>query len=69
MFQITPNGKKFEISQEDKLIGIRTSQEDDVKGRQPDKQNEGLTERRHQRNVTLQEDDITKRQKEGLTGS
>ena len=54
---------KFEISQEDKLIGIghhrkMTLKDDKLTSRQ----DEGFTERRHHRNLTLQEDDITKRQ-------
>ena len=40
----------------------RTSQEDDLKDDNlTSRQDEGLTERRHHRNLTLQEDDITKR--------
>ena len=51
MFQVTPNGKKFEISQEDKLIGIghhrkMTLKDDNLTSRQ----DEGFTERRHHRN-------------------
>ena len=54
MFQITPNGKKFD---ENFLwnFTFTTIQEENLTSRQ----DEGLTERRHDRNLTLQEDDIT----------
>ena len=59
---------KFEISQEDKLIGIghhrkMTLKDDNLTSRQ----DEGLTERRHHRNLTLQEDSPISKQDDGLT--
>ena len=56
-----PNYTKWQESLTKMFFGIftfTTIQEENLTSRQ----DEGLTERRHHRNLTLQEDDITKRQ-------